>query len=67
MEEIINDTIIAIHQLRQLNDGVWQTTMQSLDLHWSEGHGLRLRVAELKDLVEKVMRQVETLSGAQAP
>ena len=30
-------------------------------------HRLHLRVAELKDLVEKVTRQVETLSGAQAP
>ena len=29
---------MAIHQLRQLTDGVRQTTMQSLDLHWSEGH-----------------------------
>ena len=67
MEEITNETIIAIHQLRQLKDGVRQTTMQSLDLHWSEGHRLHLRVAELKDHVQKVMRRVETLSGAQAP
>ena len=38
MEEITNETIMAIHQLGQLTDGVRQTTMQSLDLHWSEGH-----------------------------
>ena len=67
MEEITNETIMAIHQLRQLTDGMRQTTMQSLDLHWSEGHPFHLRVAELKDQMEKVMRQVETLSGAQAP
>ena len=67
MEEITNETIMAIHQLRQLTDGVRQTTMQSLDLHWWEGHRLHLRVAELKDQMAKVMRQVETLSGAQAP
>ena len=67
MEEITNVTIMAIHQLRRLTDGVRQTTMRSLDLHSSEGHQLHLGVAELKDLVEKVMRQVETLSGAQAP
>ena len=56
MEETTNDTIMTIHQLRQLTD-----------LHWSEGHQLHLRVAELKDQMEKVMRQVETLSGAQVP
>ena len=67
MEKITNQTIMAIHQLRQLTDGLRQTTMQSLDLHWSEGHRLHLPVAELKDHVKKVMRQVETLSGAQAP
>ena len=67
MDEITNETIMAIYQLRQLMDGVRQTTMQSLDLRWSEGHRLLLRVAELKDFVEEVMRQVETLSGAQAP
>ena len=67
MEEIINETIIAIHQLRQLTDWVRQTTMQSLDLHRLGGNRLNLRVAELKDHVEEVMRQVETLSGAQAP
>ena len=67
MEEITNATIMAIHQLRQLTDGVRQTTMQSFDLHWSERHPLHLQVAELKDQMERVMRQVETLSGAQAP
>ena len=67
MEEITNDTTMGIHQLRQLTDAVRQTTMQSFDLHWLEGHRLHLRVAELKDLMEKVMCQVETLSGAQAP
>ena len=67
MEGRTNETIIAIHQLRQLTDGVRQTTMQSLELHWSEGHRLHLRVAELKDQMEKVMRQVEMLSGAQVP
>ena len=67
MEEITNDTIMATNQLRQLTDGVWQTTMESLDLHWVEGHRLHLRVAELKDQMARVMRQVETLSGAQAP
>ena len=51
MEEITNETIMAIHQLRQLTDGARQTTIQSLDLHWSEGHRLHLRVAESKDLV----------------
>ena len=66
MEEITIETVMAIHQLRKLTDGVRQTTMQSLDLHWSEGHRLHLRVAALKALVEKVMRQVETLSGTQA-
>ena len=35
-EEITNETIMAIHQLRQLTERVRQTTMQSLDLHWSE-------------------------------
>ena len=67
MEEITNETIMAIHQLRQLADGVRQTTMHSLDLHWSDRHQLHLRVAALEALMEKVMRQVETLSGAQAP
>ena len=42
MEEITNETIMVIHQLRQLADGVRQTTMQSLDLHWSAGHRLHL-------------------------
>ena len=41
-EEITNETIMAFNQLRQLTDGVRQTTMQSLDLHWSEGHPLHL-------------------------
>ena len=41
-EEITNETMIAIHQLRQLTDGVGETTMQFLDLHWSEGHRLHL-------------------------
>ena len=67
MEEITNKTIMAIHQLRQLTDGVRQTTMQSFDLYWSEGHQPHHRVAELEDQMERVMRQVETLSGAQAP
>ena len=67
IEESTDETIMAIHQLQQLTDGVWQTTMQSLNLQWSEGHRLHLRGAESKDQVEKVMRQVETLSGAQAP
>ena len=67
MEEITNKTIMAIHQLRQLTDKVRQTTMQSLDLRWSEGYRLHLQVAESKDRMERVMRQVETLSGAQAP
>ena len=67
MEEITNETSMAVHELRKLTDGVRQTTMQSLDLHWSEGHRLHLRVAELKDQMEKVMRQVEKLSEAQAP
>ena len=67
MEEINSKTIMAIHQLRQLTDGVRQTTMQSLDLHGSQGHRLHPGVAKLKDQMEKVMRQVETLSGAQAP
>ena len=67
MEEITDETIMALHQLHQLTDGVRQTNVQSLDLHWSEGHPRHLRVAKLKDLVEKVMRQVETLPGAQAP
>ena len=31
MEEITNETVMAIHQLRQLTDGVRQTTVQSLD------------------------------------
>ena len=38
MEEITNETIMAIHQLRQLTDGARQTTMQTLDLHGSEEH-----------------------------
>ena len=42
MEEMTNETIMAIHQVRQLTEGVRQTTMQSLDLQWSEGHGLDL-------------------------
>ena len=42
MQEINKGTIKAIHQLTQLRDGVLQTTMQSLDLHWLEGHRLRL-------------------------
>ena len=42
VEEISNETIMAIHQLHQLTDGVRQTTMQSFDLHWSEGHRLHL-------------------------
>ena len=67
MEEITNETIRAIHQLRQMRDGVRQSTMQSLDLHWSKGDRLHLRVAELKDQMEKVTRQVGTLSGAQIP
>ena len=67
MEEITNETIMAIHHLRHLTNGVRQTTMQSLDLHWSEGHRLHLQVAELKDLMEKVTRHLETLSGAQVP
>ena len=67
IEEITNETIMAFDQPRQLTDGVRQTTMQWLELHLSEGHRLNLRVAELKDAVEKVMRQVETPSGAQAP
>ena len=67
MEEIINETIMAIHQVRQLTDGVRQTTMQSVDLHLWEGHRIHLRVADLKDQMKKEMRQVETLSGAQAP
>ena len=41
-EEITNETIMAIHQLRQLTDGVRQTTMQSLHMHWLEGHRLHL-------------------------
>ena len=60
--EITDETIMAIHQLRQLTDGVRQTTIQSLNLQWSEEHRLHLRVGELKDQVEKVMRQIETLS-----
>ena len=36
MMEITNETIMAIPQLQQLTDGVRQTTMQSLDVHWSE-------------------------------
>ena len=36
MEDITNESIMAIHQLRQQTDGVRQTAMQSLDLHWSE-------------------------------
>ena len=67
MGEITNETIMASHQLRQLKDGVPQTTMQSLDLHWSEGHPLDLRVPNLKDQIEKVTSQVGTLSGAQVP
>ena len=67
MEKITDETIMAIHQLCQLTDGVRQTTMQSLDLHWSEGHQLHPRVAELNDLVEKVMRQSGTLSEGGAP
>ena len=67
MEEITDETIMAIHQLRQWTDGVRQTTMQSLDLHLLAGHRLHLRFTELKDLMEKVMCQVETLSGAQVP
>ena len=67
MEGNTNETIMAIHHLRLLMDGVRQNTMQSLDLNWSAEHRLHLRVAELKDLVEKVMRQVEMLSGVQAP
>ena len=67
MEKITNETIMAIHQLRYLTNPFRQTTMQSLDLHRSEGQRLHLRVAESKDLVEKVLRQVNTLSGAQAP
>ena len=38
MEEITNETIMAIHQLRQLRDVIRQATMEYLDLHWSEGH-----------------------------
>ena len=67
MEEITDETIMAIHQLRQLTDAVRQATMQSSDLHCSEGHRLHLRVAELKDQMESVMRLVEMLSGTQAP
>ena len=67
MEKITNETIIAIHQLQQLTDWVRQTTMQSLHLHRLEGHELNLQVAELKDQMERVMRQVKTLCGAQAP
>ena len=67
MEEITKETIMAIHQLRQLTDGVRQTTMQSLDLHWYEGHRLHLQVAELRDQMETVTRQLETPSGAQPP
>ena len=33
MEEITNETIMAIHQLRPPTGGGAQTTMQSLDLH----------------------------------
>ena len=33
--------------------------MQCLDLHWSEGHRLHLRVNELKDQMEKVTREHE--------
>ena len=67
MEEITNETIMAIHQLRKLTDGVRQTTMQWLDLHWSEKYRLHLPVAKLEDHVVKLMHQVETLSEAQAP
>ena len=66
MEEITNVTIMAIHQLRQRTDGVRQTTMHPSVIHWSEGNRLHLSVAELKDQMERVIRQVETLSGAQA-
>ena len=42
MEEVSSGTIMAIHQLQQLTDGARQSTMQSLDLDWSEGHRLHL-------------------------
>ena len=42
MEEITNVTIMAIHQVRQLTDGLRQPTMQSLNSHWSDGHRLHL-------------------------